>query len=121
MRKGSVKLYKFLGIVTLMVLLLSSCISAGLIAGHVAADAATSAVRKKLASGEKVEDLGNGHYLIVVKAPALKLGERFKAIADDTARQNGYKTYEITSSSVSQGSESGTDLSILTGIIVCRR
>lgn len=121
MRKESMKLYGIFGIIALLVVILSSCISAGLVAGHVAADAATSAVKKKLASGEKVEDLGNGQYLITVKAPALKLGERFKAIADETARKNGYKTFEITSSSVSQGSNSGTDVSVLTGIIVCRR
>jgi Tfp pilus assembly protein PilX len=121
MNKESIKLYGILGIVFLMILILSSCISAGLIAGKVAVDAAASAVGKKLATGEKVEALGEGQYLITVKAPALSLGERFKTIADETAHQNGYKTYQITSTSVSQGSDSGTDLSLLTGIIVCRR
>jgi len=101
--------------------MLSSCVSAGLIGGQVAADAAVKAVRGKLAEGEKVADLGNGQYLITVKAPAMSLGERFKAIADETARQNGYKTYDITSTSVSQGPDSGADLSLLTGVIVCRR
>jgi len=109
-----------IGILLLMVVMLSSCISAGLIAGHMAADAAVSSVKQKLASGEKVEDLGNGQYLITVKAPAMSLGERFKAIADATAQQNGYKTYEITSTSVSKESGAGTEVSLLTGIIVCR-
>jgi hypothetical protein len=68
-----------------------------------------------------VEDLGNWQYLITVKAPAMRLGERFKAIADETARKNGYQTYDITSTSVSQGSDSGADLSLLTGVIVCHR
>lgn len=101
--------------------MLSSCVSTGLIAGQVAADAAVNAVKGKLAEGERVTDLGNGKYLITVKAPAMSLGERFKAIADETARQNGYTTYDITSTSVSQGSDTGSDLSLLTGIIVCRR
>lgn len=121
MKLKRIKVYEFIAIISLMVVIFSSCISAGLIAGQVAADAAASAVRKRLASGEKVEDLGNGQYLITVKAPALSLGKRFKTLADETAHQNGYKTYEITSTSVSQGSDSSTDVSLLTGIIVCRR
>jgi outer membrane lipoprotein-sorting protein len=108
------------GILLLVVVMVSSCISAGLIAGQVAADAAVSSVKQKLASGEKVEDLGNGQYLITVKAPAMSLGERFKAVADATAKQNGYKTYEITSTSVSKGSDTGSEISLLTGVIVCR-
>lgn len=115
------KLYGIIGTVALTAILLSSCVSTGLIAGSVAADAAVSAVRGKLAEGERVTDLGNGQYLITIKAPAMSLGERFKAIADETAHQNGYETYNITSTSVSQGSDSGSDLSLLTGIIVCRR
>ena len=101
--------------------MLSSCVSTGLIAGTVATDAAVNAVKGKWAEDEKVTDLGKGKYLITVKAPAMKLGERFKAVADETARQNNYTTYDITSTSVSQGSDSGSDLSLLTGIITCRR
>jgi len=104
-----------------MTVMLSSCVSTGLIAGQVAANAAVNTVRGKLAEGEKVTDLGKGKYLITVKAPAMSLGDRFKAIADETAHQNGYTTYDITSTSVSQGSDSGANLSLLTGIIVCRR
>ncbi len=114
------KLLGITGIILLIPVMLSSCVSTGLIAGTVAADAAVNAVKGKLAEGEKVTDLGNGKYLITVKAPAMKLGERFKAIADETARQNGYTTYDITSTSVSQGSDSGSDLSLLTGVIACR-
>jgi Tfp pilus assembly protein PilX len=112
--------FGIIGLILLMLAMLSSCISAGLIAGQVATNAAVSSVKQKLASGEKVEDLGNGQYLIAVKAPAMSLGERFKAIADATAQQNGYKTYEITSTSVSKESDAGTEVSLLTGIIVCR-
>ena len=104
----------------LMVVMVSSCVSTGLIAGQVAASAAMSSVRQNLASGEKVEDLGNGQYLITVKAPAMSVGKRFKAVADETAKQNGYKTYEITSISVSKESDTGSEVSLLTGIIVCR-
>jgi hypothetical protein len=121
MKVDRTKLYGIIGLILLMGVMLSSCVSAGLIASQVAADAAVKAVRGKLAEGEKVEDLGNGQYLITVKAPAMSLGERFKALADETARQNGYETYDITSTSVSQGSDSGADLSLLTGVIVCRR
>lgn len=121
MNLGRSNLYKIIVVISFMVVMLSSCVSAGLIGGQVAADAAVKAVRGKLAEGEKVADLGNGQYLITVKAPAMSLGERFKAIADETARQNGYKTYDITSTSVSQGPDSGADLSLLTGVIVCRR
>ncbi|MEJ2071425.1 MAG: hypothetical protein P8X65_14995 [Syntrophobacterales bacterium] len=112
--------FGIIGILLLMVVMLSSCVSAGLIAGQVAANAAVSSVRLKLASGENVEDLGNGKYLITVKAPAMSLGKRFKAVADATAQQNGFKTYEITSTSVSKESGAGTEVSVLTGIIVCR-
>ena len=121
MNLGRSNLYKIIVVISFMVVMLSSCVSAGLIGGQVAADAAVKAVRGKLAEGEKVADLGNGQYLITVKAPAMSLGERFKAIADETARQNGYSTYDITNTSVSQGSDSGSDLSLLTGVIVCRR
>ncbi len=115
------KILAVVGIIFLMAVMLSACVSTGMIAGTVAADAAVNAVKKKLAEGERVTDLGKGKYLITVKAPAMSLGDRFKAIADETARQNGYTTYDITSTSVSQGSDSGSDLSLLTGIIVCRR
>lgn len=119
--KSGTQLFGIIGIISLIAVMLSSCVSTGLIAGQVAADAAVNAVKGKLAEGERVTDLGNGKYLITVKAPAMSLGERFKAIADETARQNGYTTYDITSTSVSQGSDTGSDLSLLTGIIVCRR
>ena len=112
--------FGMIGILLLMVAMLSSCVSAGLIAGQVAANAAVSSVKQKLASGEKVEDLGNGQYLITVKAPAMSLGKRFKALADETAKQNGYKAYEITSTSVSKESNAGSEVSLLTGVIVCR-
>lgn len=112
--------FGMIGILLLMVAMLSSCVSAGLIAGQVAANAAVSSVKQKLASGEKVEDLGNGQYLITVKAPAMSVGEKFKAVADATAKQNGYKTYQITSTSVSKGSDDGSEISLLTGIIICR-
>jgi hypothetical protein len=110
-----------IGIISLVSLMLSSCVSTGLIAGQVAADAAVNAVKGKLAEGERVTDLGKGKYLITVKAPAMSLGDRFKAVADETTRQNGFTSYDITSTSVSQGSDSGSDLSLLTGVIVCRR
>ncbi len=115
------KLLGIMGIISLMAVMLCSCVGATYVAGTVAADAAVNAVKGKLAEGEKVTDLGKGKYLITVKAPAMSLGDRFKAIADETAHQNGYTTYDITSTSVSQGSDSGSDLSLLTGIIVCRR
>jgi len=115
------KILAIVGIISLMAVMLSACVSTGLIAGQVAADAAVNAVKGKLAEGERVTDLGKGQYLITVKAPAMSLGDRFKAVADETARQNGYTTYDITSTSVSQGSDTGSDLSLLTGIIYCRR
>lgn len=115
------KILAIAAIISLTAVMLSACVSTGLIAGSVAADAAVNAVKGKLAEGERVTDLGKGKYLITVKAPAMSLGDRFKAIADETARQNEYTTYDITSTSVSQGSDSGSDLSLLTGIIYCRR
>lgn len=115
------KILAIVGIISLMAVMLSACVSTGLIAGSVAADAAVNAVKGKLAEGERVTDLGKGQYLITVKAPAMSLGDRFKAVADETARQNEYTTYDITSTSVSQGSDTGSDLSLLTGIIYCRR
>ena len=127
MRQENLQLYSIFKIVFLLslVFIFSSCASAALIAGQAATGVAVnkglSELKNYRASGETVEDLGNGQYRVTVIAKAEKLGERFKAKADEIASQNGYKAYDVTNTAVSKRPDSGGDLSLLTGIIVCRQ